>query len=109
MKAKEYIPHTIEAEGITLPKELEELSELMAKNVHEVWAKTRIEQGWKYGETRNDEKKEHPCLVPYEELPEEERVYDRNTSKETLRFILKAGFNITPKGRVFKIRIKNPA
>lgn len=97
MKAKEYIPHTIEAEGITLPKELEELSELMAKNVHEVWAKTRIEQGWKYGETRNDEKKEHPCLVPYEELPEEERVYDRNTSKETLRFILKAGFDITRK------------
>ena len=36
MKAKEYIPHTIEAEGITLPKELEELSELMAKNVHEI-------------------------------------------------------------------------
>lgn len=97
MKAKEYIPHPIEAEGFTLPKELEELSELMAKNVHEVWAKTRIEQGWKYGETRNDEKKEHPCLVPYEELPEEERVYDRNTSKETLRFILKAGFDITRK------------
>ena len=70
MKAKEYIPHPIEAEGITLPKELEELSELMAKNVHEVWAKTRIEQGCKYGETRNNEKKEHPCLIPYEELPE---------------------------------------
>ena len=67
----------------------------MAKNVHEVWAQTRIDQGWIWGEERNDELKHHPCLVAYEELPEEERLYDRNTSIETLKLITKLGFKIT--------------
>ena len=78
-----------------LPEELLPLVEKMAENVHEVWAQTRIEQGWSYGEERNDELKHHPCLIPYDELPEEERVYDRNTSIQTLKLILKLGFKIT--------------
>ena len=80
---------------IQLPKELEYLVEEMAKNVHEVWSKTRIEQGWTYGEKRDDALKQHPCLVPYEELPEEEKVYDRNSSVETLKLIMKLGFKIS--------------
>ena len=67
----------------------------MLKNVHEVWAQTRISQDWTYGEERNDTQKKHPCLVPYEELPEEEKEYDRNTSVETIKLILKLGFKIT--------------
>ena len=67
----------------------------MAKNVHEVWAKTRIEQGWTFGPQRDDANKKHPCLVPYEQLPEEEKVYDRNTSIETLKFIISNGFTIS--------------
>ena len=67
----------------------------MAKNVHEVWSKTRIEQGWTYGKKRDDVLKQHPCLVPYEELPEEEKVYDRNSSVETLKLIMKLGFKIS--------------
>lgn len=97
MKNKKYIPQPINTTNVELPKELNTLVEQMAKNVHEVWAKTRIDQGWIYGNERNDEEKKHPCLVPYEELPEEEKVYDRNTSIETLKFILKAGFIIIPK------------
>ena len=57
--------------------------------------KTRIEQGWTYGEKRDDVLKQHPCLVPYEELPEEEKVYDRNSSVETLKLIMKLGFKIS--------------
>ena len=95
MKEKDYRPHPIDITDTTLPKELEPLVEQMSKNVHEVWAATRIAQGWKYGEQRNDELKTHPCLIPYEELPEEEKVYDRNTSINTLKFILKQGFRIT--------------
>lgn len=75
--------------------ELESLVEEMAKNVHEVWAQTRISQGWSFGEERNDATKKHPCLVPYEELSEEEKTYDRNTSVQTLKLILKFGFKIT--------------
>jgi ryanodine receptor 2 len=77
-----------------LSKELNELVEQMAKNVHEVWAQTRIEQGWTYGAERNDTLKQHPCLVSYEDLPEEERVYDRNTAISTLKLITKLGFKI---------------
>ena len=94
MNANKYTPQPIDISDVKLPEELEPLVEKMAKNVHEVWAETRLEQGWKYGEQRNDELKTHPCLVPYEELPEEEKEYDRNTSIGTLKLVLKLGFNI---------------
>lgn len=95
MKTEMYIPQPIDTSDVVLPIELEQLVEKMSKNVHEVWAETRIKQGWKYGEQRNDEKKTHPCLVPYEELPEEEKEYDRNTSIGTLKLIMKLGFKIS--------------
>lgn len=95
MKTKTYIPQPIDTSGVELPKELEQLVEEMSKNVHEVWSEARIQQGWTYGEQRNDELKTHPCLVPYEELPESEKEYDRNTSVGTLKLILKLGFKIS--------------
>lgn len=94
MSKKKYIPHPIDTSDIQLPEELNPLLEAMAKNVHDIWAKERIAQGWTYGEKRDDAKKYHPCLVAYEDLPDEEKVYDRNTSVETLKLILKLGFNI---------------
>ena len=95
MKTKKYIPQPIDTNDVTLPLELEQLVEEMSKNVHEVWSETRISQGWTYGPERNDELKTHPCLVPYEELPEEEKKYDRNTCIGTLKLILKLGFKIS--------------
>ena len=94
MNKKEYIPQPIDTSDVKLPEDLEQLVEHMSKNVHEVWAETRIRQGWIYGEQRNDELKTHPCLIPYEELPEEEKEYDRNTSIGTLMLIIKLGFKI---------------
>ena len=94
MKTVNYKPQPIDTNDVVLPVELKELVEEMSKNVHEVWAETRIKQGWTYGEQRNDELKTHPCLVPYEELPEEEKEYDRNTSIGTLKLIMKLGFKI---------------
>lgn len=94
MKQAKYTPQPIDTTDVKLPEELEQLVEQMSKNVHEVWAETRIKQGWTYGERRNDKLKTHPCLVPYEELPEEEKEYDRNTSIGTLKLILKLGFKI---------------
>ena len=95
MKTETYNPQPIDTTGVELPKELEMLVEQMSKNVHDVWAETRIQQGWTYGEQRNDELKTHPCLVPYEELPDSEKEYDRNTSIGTLKLIMKLGFKIT--------------
>ena len=94
MKTKTYIPQPIDTSDVKLPAELEQLVERMSKNVHEVWSETRIQQGWTYGEQRNDVLKTHPCLVPYEDLPEEEKEYDRNTSIGTLKLIMKLGFKI---------------
>ena len=90
---KNYVPQPLDTSKVELP-ELMDWVEDMAKNVHEVWAQTRMEQGWTYGEVRNDELKQHPCLVEYEELPEEERVYDRNTAIGTLKLIRQLGFRI---------------
>ena len=70
------------------------LTEKLAENTHDVWAKGRIEQGWKYGKTRDDNNKLHPCLIPYSELPESEKEYDRNTALETIKLIQKLGYFI---------------
>ena len=90
-----YVPQPMDTNDIQLPEELNVLIEQMAKNVHEVWAESRIAQGWSYGEERNDTLKHHPCLVPYEELPEVEKAYDRDTALGTLKLISKLGFKIT--------------
>ena len=89
-----YTPKPADLSDVNLPAELEPLIEQMAKNVHDVWAESRINDGWRYGPERNDERKEHPCLVEYEELPDSEREYDRNTAIGTLTLILKLGFKI---------------
>jgi ryanodine receptor 2 len=70
------------------------LTERIAENVHDVWAAARIADGWRYGDARNDAEKLHPCLVPYSELPESEKEYDRKTAMETLKVIRKLGFKI---------------
>ena len=94
MKLKTYTPQPIDTSDVKLPIELEVLVEQMSKNVHEVWAETRIKQGWTYGEKRNDNLKTHPCLVQYIDLPEEEKEFDRNTSIGTIRLIMKFGYKI---------------
>lgn len=91
----DYIPQPIDIDDVVLPQELMTLGEQIAKNVHEVWSASRLNEGWTYGEQRDDELKKHPCLVPFEELPEEEKEYDRNTSINTLKFIVKLGFKIS--------------
>ena len=94
MKRKTYVPHPVDTSGVSVPKELEELGELLARNTHDIWAVQRISQGWQYGESRDDRLKLHPDLVPYEELPEQEKAYDRDTSMETIRLILSLGYRI---------------
>ena len=79
MNKNNYIPKPIDTTGVALPKELNDLAEEIAKNVHEVWSEGRMKEGWTYGEERDDAKKHHPCLVPYEDLTETEKEYDRNT------------------------------
>ena len=94
---KNYVPRPVDTNDVVLPVDLDELVENIAKNVHEVWAQSRMKEGWIYGEERNDVLKTHPCLIPYEELPEVEKAYDRDTAFGTLKLITKLGFKITKK------------
>ncbi|MGN0885027.1 MAG: RyR domain-containing protein [Candidatus Spyradosoma sp.] len=91
----EYVPAPADTRAVEIPRELAELAEMLSKNTHEVWARTRFEQGWRWGETRDDARKLHPCLIPYEELSEDEKTFDRNTALETIRLILALGFRIS--------------
>lgn len=99
MNRNNYTPQPIDTSDIELPIELLELTERIAENVHEVWSAARMAEGWSYGDTRNDALKQHPCLVAYDELPESEKEYDRNTAMGTLKLIRKFGFEITKEDR----------
>ncbi len=89
-----YIPKPIDTSKVEIPLEIEKLIECLAMNTHEVWARQRLNDGWKYGPVRSDEKKEHPCLIPYEKLPEIEKEYDRIVSTEVIKTIIALGFKI---------------
>lgn len=92
---KTYLPAPIDTSDVVLGEDIAELGELIAKNAHDVWAAGRMAQGWRYGEKRDDLKKETPCMVPYEDLPESEKEYDRNTALGTLKLMIKLGYTIT--------------
>ncbi len=89
-----YIPKPVDTSDVTLSENLIGLTERIAENVHDIWAQSRIAEGWTYGEKRDDELKQTPCLVPYNELSESEKEYDRNTAIETLKLIVKLGYRI---------------
>lgn len=96
MNNNTYNPCPVNLDSIELPTTLENLIEQIAENVHDVWAKARIDEGWTFGHERNDQKKTHPCLVPYNQLPEIEKNYDRNTAINSIKLVIKLGYQITP-------------
>lgn len=90
----EYRPAPIDTSGVELSPDVLRLAERLAEHVHDVWASERLADGWRYGPRRDDERKEHPSLVPYAELAESEKKYDRNTALGTLKAILALGYQI---------------
>lgn len=89
-----YKPNPIDTRNVQLPDDLLEIAELLAKNTHDVWAEERISQGWTYGPMRNDETKENPCLVPYHDLPDSEKNYDRSVSQQVLKVLYAMGYRL---------------
>jgi len=90
-----YKPLPVDTSSVELSRDIVELTERLAKNTHDVWAQERMAQGWTFGPERNDTLKQHPSLVAYEELPESEKVYDRNTAIQTLKAITAFGYRIS--------------
>lgn len=94
MNHSNYVPSPIDTSEVKLSDELQQLVDQLAHNVHDIWAIGRFNEGWTYGPERNDALKQHPCLIDYDELPENEKEYDRNTAMETLKTIIKLGWRI---------------
>ena len=92
-----YEPSPIGLDDVELSEDLSELQEAIAENAHEIWAKNRRDQGWSYGPERNDQKKETPDMIPYCNLPESEKLYDREMAMQTLKLVRKLGFEIVKK------------
>lgn len=90
----EYIPRPLDTSGVQLEDPLLELTELLARHAHDVWALQRINDGWKWGPTRCDTTRTHPCLIPYEELPEAEKSYDRQVALGTIKAVVASGYRI---------------
>src|SRR5262245_54070492 len=91
-----YEPRPIDTSEVQLSDRLLQLTEQLAENTHDNWAKRRLSEGWTWGPERDDATKKHPHLVPYGDLPESEKHYDRDTAMETLRAILALGYRIQP-------------
>ena len=92
---RKYSPAPIDTSDIYLSEDLIALTEVMAKNVHEVWSLNRFNEGWSYGPERNDKLKTHPCLIEYEKLSDAEKQYDRETAINTLKLIISLGYTIS--------------
>ena len=92
-----YEPSPIGLDDVELSEDLSELQEAIAENAHEIWAKNRRDQGWSYGPERNDQKKKTPDMIPYCNLPESEKLYDREMAMQTLKLVKKLGFEIVKK------------
>lgn len=91
-----YHPAPIDTTSVDLPPALAALTERLAENTHDIWAAQRLRDGWIVGSKRDDARRQHPCLVPYQNLPEAEKAYDRLTAVGTLKAILSLGYQIIP-------------
>lgn len=89
-----YIPRPIDTSRVKLSSDLLELTETLAEHAHDTWAELRIQEGWTWGPKREDLTKTHPDLVPYGELSQSEKEYDRRAAMETLRAIIARGWEI---------------
>jgi len=91
---QEYNPQPIDVSNVRLDDDLVELTETIAQDVHDIWAVKRIKEGWSYGSVRDDSKKQHPDLIPYSDLPESEKDYDRDMATHAIKVIKRLGYRI---------------
>jgi hypothetical protein len=89
-----YQPEPIDTRAVRIPAELAALIKELARHNHDLWAQQRMQEGWRYGARRDDARQEHPDLVPYADLPESEKAYDRTAAEGTIKAILAKGYDL---------------
>ncbi|XP_067335757.1 ryanodine receptor 3-like isoform X8 [Channa argus] len=94
MSQASFIPTPVETSQIVMPLHLEKVRDKLAENIHELWGMNKIELGWSYGKIRDDNKRQHPCLVDFSKLPETEKNYNLQMSTETLKTLLALGCRV---------------
>lgn len=94
MTVPAYRPRPLDTSASELNVEQQALIEGLAAHVHDEWAAARMSAGWRYGPERSDSRKETPCLVPYDELPNSEKEYDRRTAVRTVKAIMLMGYDL---------------
>lgn len=109
---KTYTPKPIDLSDVELTEDLNELREAIAENAHEIWAENRQAEGWTYGPQRDDQLKQTPDMVPYSQLPEGEKEYDREMAMKTIKLLKKLGYDLikreeTELYKVLKQRIQD--
>ena len=93
--ANDYFPSPIDTSAVEIAVHLAELTELLARHAHDLWALQRLREGWRWGQKRDDTARTHPCLIPYDDLPESEKEYDRNAALGTIKAVIASGYRIT--------------
>ena len=91
-----YRPRPIDVGQIELTPEILALTERLAENAHDLWGEKRLAEGWTLGPKKDGDLKQTPLLVPYAELPESEKQYDRDLALATLKATLALGYRIEP-------------
>ena len=89
-----YVPNPINVDDIVLPEKIAELTEYIAENTHEEWAKQRFKEGWTFAPKTNKKLKQSFDLIPYCELLDSEKEYDRKMAMNTLRVLYKIGYRL---------------
>uniref|UniRef100_A0A6I8PDZ5 Ryanodine receptor 2 n=1 Tax=Ornithorhynchus anatinus TaxID=9258 RepID=A0A6I8PDZ5_ORNAN len=89
-----FTPIPVDTSQVVLSPHLERIREKLAENIHELWVMNKVELGWQYGPVRDDNKRQHPCLVEFAKLPEQERNYNLQMSLETLKTLLALGCHV---------------
>ena len=96
--AQTYHPKLLDLKHVVLPEGIEDLREAIAENAHDIWALERQSEGWTYGPKRDDTKLETPDMLPYSQLPESEKQYDRLMAEDTLKLLTALGYKIEKNG-----------
>eukprot|EP00002_Diphylleia_rotans_P021370 TRINITY_DN4160_c0_g1_i4.p1 TRINITY_DN4160_c0_g1~~TRINITY_DN4160_c0_g1_i4.p1 ORF type:complete len:1093 (+),score=211.13 TRINITY_DN4160_c0_g1_i4:154-3432(+) len=101
--AKNYNPRIMNIAGINIDF-IKDLIDVIAEHVHDQWTLTKLNDGWKYDPVRDNGKKQHPMMVPYKDLTENEKSYDKNMAKQSIRLIVSLGYTIKKTGSMYTKR-----
>lgn len=98
----DYNPQPVDLSHVQLPEGMDSLRELLAAHNHDTWAANKMSprNGYVYGKETNDQADPptHCDLIPYEDLDDEKKKWDRDTAEASIRLLIHLGYTITKGG-----------